>query len=853
MLHSPTTESPETTQATHAAAKPEPRRELHPPSPRGALDLGSQPDGSHVERINPAWQRAIGNQGVLRLLSHSKPAIQTKLAINQPGDKYEHEADHVAEQVMRMVDPAAPVTASSAPPGVQRTCTCESSGSLCPKCEHESESGKTLHRKQNGAAPAEAPPIVHQVLRSPGQPLDASSRAFFEPRFGYDFSHVRVHSDSQAAESARAINARAYASGPHMVFGSGQLDAGSTQSRKLLAHELSHIVQQGHGKPNRSSAAATGTDGLVQRSPLDDLIKQLEFDLIDARDAASKQKQQIVASGGIKAWNRYSRSATKSIYNIQERLSAVRQQQASPGNQRTLYDVSVVALEFGDQVGGKTLTGNKVKSLQNVHGGFPRTFDTLSYIEGSGGEVLGAQPVELKSEGARTENSLLAKSVKGGINRGDIEANYRDSSTIAKQLEKTATLTQAASDAEGRLVLRGRDAITDQEVTIRVAPERLSQERITSYGRLPEVLTVPVPRTTPSGSSTGGIVSNQVNPGKKPGGGSSGSSGSSGGGAASTGNAPEQRTTEEVGVPIEPVVEATPGYTPDAFAGAGGAVQLIEAFQVGSLQANEMQKYQARLAELQPKIDAYMAQGNSVRLVLVVEQPVFDFGCAIGAFCDQGDLVYFRELFIDYVESDQPKAFHAPSPNDPPAMSAPHVLHDSGSRDGFIPTVSQGGSLTEDWEIRSGTAKHANHHLASAKTILSPPVSLVLPPTSAPPHRKPAKPKLSSPEVQQKLAAAPSKVYLLSGNIKQYATGWRIERSIEIPGVFSISGRATAGSGSRAETAVIYWNNLDQHRAELLAKLLRSQGLPLAHTESGGPGDRDPGDLQINFGKDAEQ
>jgi hypothetical protein len=91
------------------------------------------------------------------------------------------------------------------------------------------------------------PPIVHDVLNSPGQPLDQSLRDFFEPRFGHDFSQVRVHSDAKAAESARAVNALAYTVGQDVVFGLGQYAPAAGEGQNLLAHELAHVVQQSAG------------------------------------------------------------------------------------------------------------------------------------------------------------------------------------------------------------------------------------------------------------------------------------------------------------------------------------------------------------------------------------------------------------------------------------------------------------------------------------------------------------------------------------------------------------------------------------------------------------------------------
>ncbi|MGI8587616.1 MAG: eCIS core domain-containing protein [Chloroflexia bacterium] len=94
---------------------------------------------------------------------------------------------------------------------------------------------------------SEVPQSVHEALNTSGRPLDPATRAAMEPRFGHDFSGVRVHTDSRAAESARAIGARAYTVGPEVVFGEGQFAPGSPDGQKLLAHELTHVVQQGNG------------------------------------------------------------------------------------------------------------------------------------------------------------------------------------------------------------------------------------------------------------------------------------------------------------------------------------------------------------------------------------------------------------------------------------------------------------------------------------------------------------------------------------------------------------------------------------------------------------------------------
>lgn len=133
---------------------------------------------------------------------------------------------------------------------LQRKCACGThtvGGSSCNKC---SEKQQELQRRpariaeQTGAT-AEVPSIVHETLRSSGQPLDATTRSFMETHFGHDFSRVRVHTDARAAESAHAVNALAYTVGRDMVFGAGQYAPNTSAGQHLLAHELAHVVQQG--------------------------------------------------------------------------------------------------------------------------------------------------------------------------------------------------------------------------------------------------------------------------------------------------------------------------------------------------------------------------------------------------------------------------------------------------------------------------------------------------------------------------------------------------------------------------------------------------------------------------------
>jgi len=128
---------------------------------------------------------------------------------------------------------------------LQRQCASgggSSCGGECDECKKKALQRQSIGSGEAGAVPA----IVKDVLSSPGRPLDAETRAYMEPRFGHDFSKVRLHTDSTAVESARAVNANAYAAGPNIVFGHGQYAPGTSRGRGLLAHELTHVVQQSH-------------------------------------------------------------------------------------------------------------------------------------------------------------------------------------------------------------------------------------------------------------------------------------------------------------------------------------------------------------------------------------------------------------------------------------------------------------------------------------------------------------------------------------------------------------------------------------------------------------------------------
>lgn len=176
------------------------------------------------------------------------PRLQPKLTVGAPDDQYEREADQVAERVMRMPAPGGFADDSGAgdgalPPRVQRACAC---GGTCAKCSGEEE---TVRRAAEGpeAVPEIEPDVAARIggLRGRGVPLSESSRQFFEPRLGRDLSGVRVHTDPGAASLASRIQARAFTYGTDIAFAAGEFNPGTVRGDRLIAHELTHVVQQG--------------------------------------------------------------------------------------------------------------------------------------------------------------------------------------------------------------------------------------------------------------------------------------------------------------------------------------------------------------------------------------------------------------------------------------------------------------------------------------------------------------------------------------------------------------------------------------------------------------------------------
>lgn len=185
------------------------------------------------------------------LTTASPSTSHARLAVGEVDDPLEYEAERVADQAMRGL---GPISVATAPPSVSRKCA---------SCEEED--AQALQPKRASSAKANATLDAGAAARAVelgGEPLPGALRSYFEPRFGHDFSRVRIHADAEAAAGARAVQARAYTLGRSIVFGSGEYAPATEAGKRLIAHELAHVLQQRGGSRLSSSAA-----GVIQRQP----------------------------------------------------------------------------------------------------------------------------------------------------------------------------------------------------------------------------------------------------------------------------------------------------------------------------------------------------------------------------------------------------------------------------------------------------------------------------------------------------------------------------------------------------------------------------------------------------------
>ena len=199
-------------------------------------------------------------QQLRQILAPTTP-IQPKLTIGAANDRFEQEADQMADKVMGMPDdalrnPAQPLTSLGPDRSIQRLCQdCEAQENpdeiqRMPVGEEENQ----LRAKTRSGSETSVPTHFASAiagLNNGGMAMPGTDRAFFEPRFGKRFNQVKIHTGTQASQLASTINARAFTYGNHIVFGNGEYQPGSDAGKHLMAHELAHVVQQ-NGQVSRT-------------------------------------------------------------------------------------------------------------------------------------------------------------------------------------------------------------------------------------------------------------------------------------------------------------------------------------------------------------------------------------------------------------------------------------------------------------------------------------------------------------------------------------------------------------------------------------------------------------------------
>lgn len=358
---------------------------------------------------NPKWQDfALG--GVRSSALPGASPLQAKA--QAASDPAEAEADWIAEQVV-----------GGAPHGVVRSAIVRTSAGPHLALTLQRAAGEAASAIASPAAPSSAAPTaaaVTRTLNSPGRPLADPVRDLMEQRFGADFSGVRVHTDSEAAQSAVGIQARAYAAGADVVFNRGEYDPDTARGKKLLAHELAHVVQQGAAPPAGAKPAPAFRPAStplgkrrVQRSP--DLER-----MIDDEHAAWFQKSRDARAAGDYEEAAYAR-------RVALRLNGVRADDfANADDLQAFLDQNLIDAESEED----TLDATGDWALMFFSEAFPITWSDRVHDA----LVLEVDDAALAEEKVKRKTSMedVAKRVPGKIGEVGLPVPYADAATLTE-------------------------------------------------------------------------------------------------------------------------------------------------------------------------------------------------------------------------------------------------------------------------------------------------------------------------------------------------------------------------------------------------------------------------------------
>lgn len=519
--------------------------------------------------------------------------IQTKPAISEPGDSYEQEADRVAGQVM-----AAPAhqTVSGTPPHIQRF------------------SG------QSGGEADFAPASVDRALASPGRPLEPALRHDMEQHFGHDFSRVRVHSGAAAEQSAQDVNADAYTVGPDIVFGADWFAPWTHEGGRLIAHELTHVIQQRAATAVESRGSGVSVSRNVQHSGMSMMVLQ--------RQVKDPRKLQVISVDTprhvrVSEWLVESKpgggSERTEIYWVDFKVDAKGLVTASVKTVSSDRAYRSGVLRFGDEFrralehfskSGVEVTAfegdwsymSKDEISENLRAFQEGLAQGLSREKAARGTPTGKVAARSGFEVTNVENVLESQPhlAEEGVRRWRVKAIFRR--------PPLAPVTPPAKAWSG-------------EITPKATPPPKSGP--------PATTTKPAPTTM---APTGGTET-KTEPLRTPGG-------------------PPAPTTERVttaykGEPVEAI------HNPADVSAKGGlefGAQVLLAAQLSSVRGAEAAKAATALENLGPQIDKLRSEGNGVTITLVVEVPnQVDIAAIWAGIGDPGQVVYFKKMYISQI------------------------------------------------------------------------------------------------------------------------------------------------------------------------------------------------------------
>jgi HEAT repeat protein len=414
------------------------------------------------------------------------PLIQPKLVIGQVNDPLEHEADRIADQVMLIRGPDLSVAA--APSHVSRKCA------VC-----EEEDAKTLQttqpdtREVDGRVASEI-----RALQGSGSPLPKPPRAFFESRFGHDFTAVRIHSDSRSARLARSVNARAFTLGQDIVFGPGEYSPETGEGTRLLAHELAHVVQQQKSQATIQRQPAKGGGSRPFFSPaIDEAYDQLDiiregqlplefYRRPEIRALSFGERQDMEFQRKLKAIYRLGdlrdqRAVLTLVAVLEDKIFPI--QSYSPAQKLLLQQAAAESL---GKIGGKVALSKLSDLLLKSKDPKERMMAARGLPGAAGGQAATDLLTALKTE---TDADLKAQIIFALGNAGRDLGNMQEKQSIAteliRQMENNKDAVHlAAINALGKLRLKSATEPLLKQLTKWHSVELLAADIVSALGEI---------------------------------------------------------------------------------------------------------------------------------------------------------------------------------------------------------------------------------------------------------------------------------------------------------------------------------------------------------------------------------